>query len=398
MQAVLLAALVAFSPGQQDYRSRFPLPELTIPDGWGVNLNLRDADEKEYDLMKQLGVRWARLDLHWSRVEQKKGVYDFSKYDPVVDGLAKRGIRMILILDYGNKVHDVDSPRTREGRAAFAEYARASVKRYKGRGVLWEIWNEPNVKRYWRSDPSADEYAALVKVVGAAIREIGTQEWIIGPATSRFDWPFLERTFQEGALEVFDAVSVHPYRDSRPPETVSDEWRRLRSLVDQYRPSGKHLPLISGEWGYPEQSKWVTPERQAQYAIRQYLWNVANGVPISIWFSWKDRSDVSPEEGKTHGLVRENKKPKAAFDALQSILSKLNGFRFESRVDLGSDTAHALLFQKGTERKLAVWTSGLKESDARLPVSVGSFSVDGSRIRNRRIRLTPSVQVLIQRP
>src|SRR5690349_20926129 len=96
------------------YRAKFPLPDLTVSAGWGVNANAKELDDDDISRIADMGAKWVRLDLSWSRVEKSAGVYDFSFYDPIVDGLARKNIRAVMILDYGNKLDNVDSPRTRE--------------------------------------------------------------------------------------------------------------------------------------------------------------------------------------------------------------------------------------------------------------------------------------------
>lgn len=386
----LLAALLMATAPKADYRSQYPLPGLTVPDGWGVCANLASLTDEDMDSMKALGVRWVRTDLQWSRVEQKAGVYNFSKYDPVIDGLRQRGIRAMLILDYGNKVYDVDAPRTREGRTAFAAFAARAVEHYRHEGILWEIWNEPNLSHFWRGEPSVAEYAALVKVVVPAIRNVSSDEWIVGPASSRFDWPFLEGCFKEGLLDDFDAVTIHPYRDKSAPDTVTDDWAKLRAMLDQYSPK-KTIPMLCSEWGYSTYPGGVSQQTQGQYAVRQYLTNLSAGVPMTLLYSWKSRADASSEKEQNFGVVEANGTPKQAYNMIQDAWAKLAGYQFDSEVDLGDPLDRALVFRKGADRKVALWTAGQSGKDVRLPVSVGMFATG---LRNRLAHLSGDVQVL----
>ena len=391
MLIAAITALLLHSP--PDYRAKFPLPDLTVPSGWGVNVNLKDMDDASIQKIADLGAKWIRLDLAWSRVEQSKGNYDFSRYDPVMDGLSRRGLRAILILDYGNKVYDVDAPRTREGRAAFAAYASEAVKHYRHRGVIWEVWNEPNLSHFWRGEPSAAEYSALVRVVVPAMRTVSSDEWIIGPGASRFDTRFLEGCFQKGVLGDFDAISIHPYRDLKPPEGVDDDWASLRSLVAQYAPAGKKIPLLCSEWGYSTFTRGVSEKKQGNFAIRAYLNNLAAGVPLTILYSWRDRPDASNEKEQHFGIVDSDVRPKGGFDTVQNLLGSLDGFTLDSRVPLGDDGNMALLFRKGTSQRLVTWTNNVMGQDVRFPANIAWFATNN----NRSMHLTDSVQVLTQK-
>jgi polysaccharide biosynthesis protein PslG len=378
MLVTVAATLLLSVHGEASYRDQYPMPSFTVPSGWGVNVNLRDMDEESIDAIAATGAKWIRLDLLWSRVEQKAGVYDFSKFDPVIDGVTRRGIRPLLILNYGNKVHNVDAPRTREGRAAFANYAAAAVKRYRQRGVIWEIWNEPNLKHFWRGAPSADEYAALCRVVVPAIREVSADEWIIVGSTSRFDWPFLEKCFEEGVLKDVDGVSIHPYRDKKAPETVREDWQQLKTMLARYSPA-RPMTMICSEWGYSTYSGGVSERDQGQLAMRQYLSNLSSSVPLTIWYSWRDRAEASSEKEQHFGLIETSMRPKASRESVAEMLSSLSGYTFEGLIDLGEDEDQGLVFKKGMDRKLAAWTSAKQSKSIRLPAKAAWFAPGTSR-------------------
>lgn len=389
--ANLVAAFMLSTPGVSAYRDQFPMPDLTVPSGWGVNVNLSNMDDKNIDAIANTGARWIRMDLQWSRVEQKAGVYDFSKYDPVIDGVTRKGLRALLILDYGNKVHDVDAPRTREGRAAFAAFAAETVKHYRHRGIIWEIWNEPNLSHFWRGEPSADEYAALVRVTAPAMREVSSDEWIIGGATSRFDWPYLEQCFEKGMLKDLDGVSIHPYRDQKAPESVVDDWAELRSLVAKYSPD-KPITLICSEWGHSTYSKGVSERAQAQFAMREYLTNLSAGVPLTIWYSWRDRPEASSEKEQHFGLMDSDTRPKQGHDSIPNVLGGLNGYKFGYAVNWG-DPDFGFVFKKGTTSKLAAWTADKQPKVVRLPASEAWFAT----VSGRQVNLSNDVRVLSQK-
>ena len=63
----------------------------------------------------------------------------------------------MFILDYGNRLYDHgQAPRSDSARAAFARFAAAAARHFRGQGVIWEIWNEPNISaRRGRSGPQS---------------------------------------------------------------------------------------------------------------------------------------------------------------------------------------------------------------------------------------------------
>ena len=332
------------------------VPEPVVPLPFGVNIHFTQAPEHELNLLADGGFRFVRMDLTWSEIEKQKGVYDFSQYDVLVRDMTARGIRILFILDYGNPLYDEGkAPYTDEGRAAFARFAEAGVKRYAGKGILWEIWNEPNIF-FWQPKPNVEDYAKLAHLVIDTIRRVAPGEFIVAPASSGFPWDFMETLGQRGVLAKLDAVTVHPYRPHFP-ETAEGDYRRLRLLLDRYSPR-KHLPILSGEWGYSDIWAGMDMQKQARYLPRQWLSNLANDVFLSIWYDWKNDGE-DPKEPEHHfGTVYHDLRPKPAYIAAKTLTSTLNGYRYLRRVALPNPNDYLLLFRKGEDLALAAWTTG----------------------------------------
>jgi len=178
------------------------LPGLVIPDGFGVNVHFT-GEPQDLDLIRDGGFRFIRMDLSWSHVERQKGIYDFEStgYDALTAGCAKRGIRIIYIFDYSNRLYESEqSIRTEAGRKAFAAFAEAAAKRYSGKGILWEIWNEPNIKQFWSPQPGVEDYCKLVEAVAPLVRQADPSGLVVAPATSGIPFGWLESCFKEGLL------------------------------------------------------------------------------------------------------------------------------------------------------------------------------------------------------
>ncbi|HEX2951006.1 MAG TPA: cellulase family glycosylhydrolase, partial [Armatimonadota bacterium] len=197
------------------------LPSSVVPDGLGVNIHFTGEPARDLDMIQAGGWKFIRMDFHWGAVEKQKGVYNFTPYDILTDALAKRGIRALFILDYGNSLYEPgDQMHLDSTRQAFAQFAAAAATHFRNRGVIWELWNEPDGS--WRPAPDVDEYMALAKVVFPAIRKADPSSCCIAPATG-VNLPFLDACFQRGLLDMVDAISLHPYRQGGP-ESVADDY------------------------------------------------------------------------------------------------------------------------------------------------------------------------------
>ena len=366
---LLVIGLEALSAG-----AGVPLPKLVIPDGFGTNIHFR-GEPKDLDMIRDGGFKFIRMDLTWAGVERKKGVYDFARsgYDALTKGCVKRGIRILYILDYSNKLYESErSVRTNAGRKAFAAFAQAAATRYKGKGILWEIWNEPNIKIFWRPQPSVDDYCKLVELTAPLVRKADPSGLVVAPATSQIPFEWLEECFKKGMLKWIDVLSVHPYRPHRP-ETVIKDYSRLRELIERHAPKGGKIPIISGEWGYSN-INWdkarLSDEKQAQYLAREFLINLYQKIPVSIWYDWKN-DGTNPNEREHHfGTVTHDLKPKAAYLAASVLSKNLAGFSIDKRLAPADDKDFVFLLKKGKRRAVAFWTTG----DARkvtLPLAAG---------------------------
>ncbi|MBN2270198.1 MAG: cellulase family glycosylhydrolase [Sedimentisphaerales bacterium] len=351
-----------------------PLPELAVPNGFGVNIHFT-GDPVDLDLIRDGGFKFIRMDLGWGGIEREKGTYNFERngYDALTAGCAKRGIRIIYILDYSNNLYESDrSVRTEEGRKAFAAFAEAAAKRYAGKGILWEVWNEPNIKQFWTPQPSVDDYCKLVEAAAPLVKKADPSGLLVAPATSTIPFDWLEGCFKNGLLQWIDVLSIHPYRP-QPPETVIKDYARLRELIKRYAPQGKEIPIISGEWGYSN-INWdkarLSDEMQARYLAREFLINLYQQIPVSIWYDWKN-DGTNPDEREHHfGTVMHDLKLKEAYTAAAVLSKQLAGCRVEKRLGLGDESDFALLLAKDPCRAVAFWTTR-DDHEVTLPLPAG---------------------------
>ncbi|MFB0524309.1 MAG: cellulase family glycosylhydrolase [Phycisphaerae bacterium] len=405
--AVAFSTIEAFRPAPD---LAFARPNPAIPNGFGVNIHFR-GEPRDLDLIAGAGFKFIRMDLTWSGIEQSKGVYDFEKlgYDALTKGCTERGIRILYILDYSNKLYESDrSVRTEAGRKAFADFAEAAAKRYAGKGILWEIWNEPNLKHFWSPQPSAEDYYRLVEETAARIRKADPSGLVVAGATSQIPLGWLEDCFKKGLLKWIDVLSVHPYR-SQAPETVVTDYAKLRELIARYTPPGKEMPVISGEWGYSN-INWdrsaLSEQEQAQYLVRMFLINLYEGIPVSIWYDWKNDGTDPNEREHQFGTVGHDLNPKAAYLAAKILSSTLAGYSIEQKLDLGNENDFAFRLTNGENEAIAFWTLAERHT-VTLPVEptevtlVGIFGgkvIINWKTENLKLRAEQSPQYLLIKP
>lgn len=349
------------------------LPERVIPELFGVEIHFTRALPGELNVLATGGFRWVRMDMFWNTVEQVPGRYEFWEYDALVAAMTQRGIRIVFILDYGNPYYDHGfAPHSPEARAAFTRFAAAAVRRYRGKGVIWEIWNEPNLDHFWAPQANVERYGTLLLQTVAAIRRADPTAFIVAPGTSGFDWPFWTALGEMGAFTKLDAVTVHPY-GIEIPEQVGPYYVQLTTLLHRYSPAWK-IPVLSGEWGYSSVRGGISEGQQAHYLARQWLINLAYDVNLSIWYDWRDDGLDPTDIEQNFGTVRHDFSPKPAYRAARTLLTTLDGYRLMRRIPLENPDDYLLLFQKEAQVAIAIWTTG-EAHTVILPISVDDVKV-----------------------
>jgi hypothetical protein len=344
------------------------LPESHIPYCCGVQLKTRNFTIDTLDQVYRLGFRIVRRGFYWKSVEREKGVYDFSDYDAQMQHARKLGLTVVGCLFGGNRLYEdhgqggaILSEAARQG---FARFAAATAKHYQEQKVLWEIWNEPNVRTFWRkdgkhnSDAFAHEYTALVQAVVPAMMQADPDCLVMAGSVSNYwepSYAWTESCFAKGILTSgIRAWSVHPY-GVKTPEEFGLGHARMRALLERY--GVPDLPLVDTERGFAVKeraegwsggSKARAREFQGWHFVRQFFVDQMHGLRLTVWYEW---------DGDAFGLMGDDGS-RPALNACRVMFEQLNGYRFTRRLASDAPRDYALVFENeaGT-RKLVAWTS-----------------------------------------
>lgn len=252
-------------------------------------------DGTQVSLAAGLGVGSARIELWWSGIEKRPGVLTMpASYRTAVDRLRAKGIRPVILLDYGNPAYDGGGgPTSPAAVAAFARYAGFVAGTFGSDVAGYEVWNEwpitvaPAVR-------GASYYVALTRSAGAAIRTAAPGAKVVGPAMSLLGatglHPWLQQWLDAGGPSTVDVVSVHAYSGTSAPETrIDPAMRQLRlALVRQHR----SIPVwwTEGGWrsGPIARGDTVTTATQAAYLVRWGALAARYGATLVMPFTLND--------------------------------------------------------------------------------------------------------------
>ncbi len=313
---------------------------------WSIGGETLDRDYTDYQSYKQylgpLGAKRIRLQGGWAKCEKVKGRYDFAWLDAVIPDAAAQGVSPWVELSYGNPLYEGGGeaklmgriPTSAEGLAAWDNWVRAIVTRYKDQVPEWEIWNEPDGNPLNTGTELGVFYlrtARLVKSIQPDARLIA-----LGMASvTKLDWlrDFYEVLKRENALDLVDIQTYHGYAPN--PDESYPKIEEMRKLVWSYNPK---IAFMQGENGAPS-----TPSAQTIGALRQYDWSELTQAKWDLRRMLGDHgrgiatnlftiSDIHYAAGdhmvgvNTKGLLKTNpdktiERPKLAYRAAQHVFS-----------------------------------------------------------------------------
>ncbi|GMO64601.1 MAG: hypothetical protein Ta2A_12270 [Treponemataceae bacterium] len=288
--AVSLSMFVFLSACATNNNQQPPVSLVIPSDIAGVAHAGDPVSAAENALMDELGIVWVRNDFRWSRVEPQQGVWDFSRYDRMVEDNIASGRKMLSTLGFdtrwlhknGNR-EDYISP---EELPYFLDYVEKVVTRYKGKVDAWEIWNEPNVSvRFWKG-PAKDFYA-LSKATAKKIRECDPNAKIIAGSFFRVPTVFIKNMFASGALDDIDGIAFHPYAIT--PKGALALYDTFAALM---RKQGYTGEIWVTEVGYPTGGIYPSRVREKKFGayIHDTLTGLAQrGARTIFWYQLTER-------------------------------------------------------------------------------------------------------------
>jgi hypothetical protein len=335
MRTILLALILttlksASANGATSIESSVP-NQIVPPTLFGLNiLSLRTTDPWPNVPF----TSWRNFHSTWTRLEPHKGKWEFSQLDQDVQLSLQHGVSPLLVLmltpqwassrpnEHG--VHGNGTASEARDLNDWRNYVRTVATRYKGRVFLYELWNEPNVPKFY-----SGTVGNLVKLNQAAyevLKEVDPAITVVSPAASL---PYLSAYFKNGGGRYADVIGFHFYVLDDPPEAIYALSEKVRALLTMHGLA--HLELWNTEAGWPIEnasgpakpisgfSKVLSNSDASAYVARAYILNWVSGITRFYWYAWQHRST---------GLIEDDGRSlKPAAIAYKEIASWLTGAR-----------------------------------------------------------------------
>ena len=276
-----------------------PRHVVSVNPKMGVHTRLTDEVEpwkilKTLQMVREMGASWIVEYFPWGYYEPKRGHYDWSHPDMVVNFAVHEGLTIIARLGYTPRWARPDgttpSYLDEEHFDDFAAFAAAFVRRYGDRVPYIIVWNEPNLSQEWGYrpvDPGA--YVDLLCRTYRTVKAVNPQVNVLGgalaptlaPPGSEWgmnDLAYLQAMYDAGAADCFDVLAVHAYGwrfpADAPPSPDAINFRRTELVHDiMVRNGDEDKPIIITEGGWNDHPRWtkaVRPLQRVLYTLQAY--------------------------------------------------------------------------------------------------------------------------------
>ncbi|HID4044686.1 hypothetical protein [Pluralibacter gergoviae] len=309
--------------------------------GIGIHPESENLSPRDYiNFMEKYKFSSFRADYKWQSVEKKPN--DFadgnSKTEKLINMANSKGIKPIIILNYGNPIYGIDRPLDENQRQHFNQYVNWVTTHLKGKVYAYEIWNEWSISKTptfdGTSKNSAILYFKLVKQVSDTIHKNDSDAKILAGSFNPFSseqrkWAIL--LVRLGILNYIDGISIHPYSSLNASSTPLvkhniDTIDRLERLMKSNSSMKKNIDIYVTEIGFPTFKKSSYPQDEvAEYAVdfikQTSKKNYIKGV---WWYELVDNSENSDNKENNYGILYFNHKEKPIASKFKDTSSKLD--------------------------------------------------------------------------
>ncbi|MBI5525810.1 MAG: hypothetical protein HY897_05705 [Deltaproteobacteria bacterium] len=350
-----------------------------VRDALGVSTHMKQDEgddplrDFEFARYAELGGARIREDYHWHRIEPAEGGWHFESVATQAAMARTNGVKALAMLAYGVDWAMPDGTTSGINPGKFGAFAGRVASEFCADIGEYEIWNEPNLSRFWTPGPDPAAYGGFLKAAHGAIKAACPGARVLSGGLSSWDdfdpfsrWGFLSGLHRShpDICEYFDVLAIHPYTFNQKPSPEHD-WRS-GGISFESQPAMTALARERlDEMGCPEKPLWFTEAgwpsyeldepAQGRYLARSALLALRDGVEAYFWYTFWDGEPVTTGErphenyfglfGWPGGVDPRRAKP--AWLALKGLADVLGNARFSR--DLSGDLGlpadiHALAF------------------------------------------------------
>ncbi|WP_294480084.1 beta-galactosidase [uncultured Victivallis sp.] len=348
----VLPELPAYRPQKGD----FAFGVCSHPDRWAEG-----EQELEAQAAARLGVRYLRSGVDWSQIQPTPEQFRFERFDHIVDLFGRYGIEVQGMFGFCTRwaapKETWNAPsyhawsRAKPELEAWKRYVETTVKHFKGRIRIWEVWNEPDL--YAFSHFGVEDYLDLAKAASETVRRTDPELIVfsagfagLGDHPGRRDPEFQFKAMRDG-WRFFDVHAYHGHANYATYARQIDE-----RLLPLRKKAGVGIPWYANETAVS--AIGGTEREQAAALFKKLLFSWSRGA---IGYNWYDlRNDgFAPNDPEYHfGLLTNDFQAKPVLSVYHMLARWFRGAACLGELKL-PDGCDGFLFRNGGDRLLAVW-------------------------------------------
>ncbi len=302
--AVLLAGMLPHFPAASaPVAAPTPTPFSTAQSyNSKIGLHTRLTDEpdpekigREFKMLREMGGRWATEFFPWAYIQPAdRNRFDWTHADAVADAAAQNGITLLARIDgvpgWARPSNTTWRYLDRDHYGDYGDFVFAFVRHFQGRIRYYIIWNEPNTAAEWgQRAPDPQAYADLLRTAYKRAKEADPNCIVLlaglapnlepeGSPNALNDLVYMDELYKAGAAPYFDAVAVHAYGLTAPPDDPPGPRKlnfaraqELYEVMQRHGDGGKAVYITEGGWN--DSPRWlyaVKPYQRVEYTIAAY--------------------------------------------------------------------------------------------------------------------------------
>jgi hypothetical protein len=269
----------------------------------------------DLSLANQLGVNLVRVEFPWRFIEPQRGVFDWTRADLIVREAAYFHVSLQPTVVYTPAW--VGAPNSPPAPHDFRAFMEALVGRYHSSIQYWELWNEPDLDKYWSA--GAQAYVENILIPGyQGVKAADSTAFVALGGSSWANSVWLNHIYDYGGGGSFDIASWHAYGSANDVLAAAHD---IAAILAAHHQRGK--PLWLGEFGATDYSL----TGKAQVSLLTDVLTSLSPIAQANWYNLRDEASMTCCPPRvimlgTYGLVRrDGVLRKAGFSALRRLIS-----------------------------------------------------------------------------
>jgi aryl-phospho-beta-D-glucosidase BglC (GH1 family) len=235
---LLLISMCILSVAQGAWAQCIKSSKNLISPVFGLQL-FYPSEESSWALVKDLGIKWVRIELRWDNVEPEKGKYVWEAAQNILNHARISGIHVMLLINHPPEW----AMQSASPAGEFESFLHQLFARYPddlAKINYFEILNEPNNPGYgWNItslslERNANLFADFLKSANLAIRSIRSDAVLVsgGLSPDGLDpYSYWTAVFSQGSPDCVDIIGYHPYgAEGRLVKTQNTISHHLESI------------------------------------------------------------------------------------------------------------------------------------------------------------------------